>query len=45
MTLTTAPDGGPSTAQVAKTLAGIACADGRDIPALLSDPTLATESD
>ncbi|MBL8254845.1 MAG: hypothetical protein JNJ76_14725 [Candidatus Competibacter sp.] len=45
MALTIAPDGELSTAQVAMTLAAIACADGRDIPSPLSDPALATEPD
>lgn len=43
MALMIAPDGGPSTAQVAMTLAEIAYASGEDIPALLSDPALATQ--
>ena len=45
MTPTITPDNGLSTAQVAKTLAAIACADGRDIPSPLSDPALAMKPD
>lgn len=45
MALTIAPHGGPSTAQVAMTLAAIACADGHDIPSQLSDPALAMKLD